>query len=74
MSTVESEIETDLPMPCSLCVQIIQSEHGLLTTVGFKLGPDVPTDYALEGELAYKEGTELAISHVAACASFETRT
>ena len=28
------------------------SENGLLTTVGYKLGPDAPTTYALEGSVA----------------------
>lgn len=31
---------------------MIQSNHGLLTTVGYKLGPDKPTIYALEGSVA----------------------
>ncbi|EFJ47782.1 hypothetical protein VOLCADRAFT_91722 [Volvox carteri f. nagariensis] len=30
----------------------IASTHGLLTTVAFKLGPDKPTNYALEGSVA----------------------
>lgn len=29
---------------------ILESRHGLLTTVAFKLGPDEPAQYALEGE------------------------
>uniref|UniRef100_A0A0P4W7J1 Probable glycerol kinase n=1 Tax=Scylla olivacea TaxID=85551 RepID=A0A0P4W7J1_SCYOL len=32
--------------------QIVQSEHGLLTTVGYKLGKKSPTIYALEGSVA----------------------
>lgn len=31
---------------------IVPSAAGLLTTVGFKLGADVPTSYALEGAIA----------------------
>ncbi|MPC32105.1 Glycerol kinase [Portunus trituberculatus] len=31
---------------------IVQSEHGLLTTVGYKLGKKSPTIYALEGSVA----------------------
>lgn len=31
---------------------IVQSNHGLLTTVGYKMGPDKPTVYALEGSVA----------------------
>eukprot|EP00158_Paraphelidium_tribonemae_P006893 Partr_v1_DN28019_c2_g1_i4_m57530 putative Glycerol kinase len=30
----------------------VSSSHGLLTTVAYKLGPDVPTIYALEGAVA----------------------
>lgn len=30
----------------------MQSEHGLLTTVGYKLGKNAPTIYALEGSVA----------------------
>lgn len=30
---------------------IVKSTHGLLTTVGFKLGKDKPTNYALEGAI-----------------------
>lgn len=30
----------------------VQSKHGLLTTVGFKLGKDAPVSYALEGSVA----------------------
>ncbi|UYV70123.1 GK, partial [Cordylochernes scorpioides] len=30
----------------------VESKHGLLTTVGYKLGPDAPTIYALEGSVA----------------------
>lgn len=29
--------------------EVIDSENGLLTTVAFKLGPNQPTSYALEG-------------------------
>jgi glycerol kinase len=32
--------------------QIVPSNHGLLTTVSYKLGPDAPTQYALEGSIA----------------------
>ncbi|KAG0587936.1 hypothetical protein KC19_2G202700 [Ceratodon purpureus] len=32
--------------------QIVPSNHGLLTTVSYKLGPDAPTNYALEGSIA----------------------
>ncbi|KAL2633777.1 hypothetical protein R1flu_005256 [Riccia fluitans] len=32
--------------------EIIPSSHGLLTTIGFKLGPNAPTNYALEGSIA----------------------
>ena len=32
--------------------QIVQSEHGLLTTVAYKLGKDAQTVYALEGSVA----------------------
>ncbi|XP_076060393.1 glycerol kinase 1 isoform X2 [Oratosquilla oratoria] len=32
--------------------QIVQSEHGLLTTVAYKFGKDSPTFYALEGSVA----------------------
>jgi len=32
--------------------QIVPSKHGLLTTVSYKLGPDAPTNYALEGSIA----------------------
>ncbi|XP_027344713.1 glycerol kinase isoform X2 [Abrus precatorius] len=31
---------------------IIQSTHGLLSTIAFKLGPKAPTNYALEGSVA----------------------
>ncbi|XP_059484029.1 glycerol kinase-like [Neocloeon triangulifer] len=31
---------------------IVQSQHGLLTTVGYKLGPKAPAIYALEGSVA----------------------
>ncbi|KAG0451399.1 hypothetical protein HPP92_026266 [Vanilla planifolia] len=31
---------------------IIQSSHGLLSTLAFKLGPNAPTNYALEGSIA----------------------
>ncbi|CAL8080565.1 unnamed protein product [Orchesella dallaii] len=32
--------------------QIIQSSHGLITTVAYKLGPNRPATYALEGSVA----------------------
>lgn len=31
---------------------IIKSAHGLLSTIAYKLGPDAPTNYALEGSIA----------------------
>ncbi|KAL8139376.1 hypothetical protein V2J09_005397 [Rumex salicifolius] len=31
---------------------IIKSTHGLLTTLAYKLGPNAPTNYALEGSIA----------------------
>ncbi|KAJ7560200.1 hypothetical protein O6H91_04G118300 [Diphasiastrum complanatum] len=31
---------------------IVPSNHGLLTTISFKLGPEAPTQYALEGSIA----------------------
>ena len=33
-------------------IQIVYSSHGLLTTVGYKLGPNKPPVYALEGSVA----------------------
>lgn len=32
--------------------EVVQSKHGLLTTLAFKLGPEAPTNYALEGSIA----------------------
>uniref|UniRef100_A0A2P2IPI7 glycerol kinase n=1 Tax=Rhizophora mucronata TaxID=61149 RepID=A0A2P2IPI7_RHIMU len=32
--------------------EIVPSKHGLLTTVAFKLGPEEPMNYALEGSIA----------------------
>ncbi|KAL7162234.1 hypothetical protein ACSBR2_042669 [Camellia fascicularis] len=32
--------------------ELIQSTHGLLSTLAFKLGPDAPTNYAIEGSIA----------------------
>ncbi len=32
--------------------QIVPSNHGLLTTISYKLGPDSPTNYGLEGSIA----------------------
>lgn len=32
--------------------EIIESRHGLLSTVAYKLGPNAPTNYALEGSIA----------------------
>ncbi|XP_076906575.1 glycerol kinase-like [Bidens hawaiensis] len=32
--------------------QVINSKHGLLTTLAYKLGKDAPTNYALEGSIA----------------------
>ncbi|KAL5988077.1 hypothetical protein ACLOJK_035840 [Asimina triloba] len=32
--------------------EIVQSTHGLLSTIAYKLGPNAPTDYALEGSIA----------------------
>ncbi|KOM27275.1 hypothetical protein LR48_Vigan406s008500 [Vigna angularis] len=31
---------------------IVKSKHGLLTTLAYKLGPNAPTNYALEGSVA----------------------
>lgn len=33
-------------------MEIVKSTHGLLSTIAFKLGPDAPTNYALEGSIA----------------------
>lgn len=42
---------------CSLLVntgqEIVDSEHGLLTTLAFQLGPKQKPSYALEGAIAY---------------------
>ncbi|PIA28975.1 hypothetical protein AQUCO_06400030v1 [Aquilegia coerulea] len=32
--------------------EVIVSSHGLLSTLAYKLGPDAPTNYALEGSIA----------------------
>ena len=32
--------------------EIIQSHHGLLSTVGYQLGPSAPAHYALEGSIS----------------------
>ncbi|KAJ9692745.1 hypothetical protein PVL29_011706 [Vitis rotundifolia] len=32
--------------------EVIESKHGLLTTLAFKLGREAPTNYALEGSIA----------------------
>ncbi|CAN0928365.1 Glycerol kinase [Linum grandiflorum] len=32
--------------------EVVKSKHGLLTTLAYKLGPDAPTNYALEGSIA----------------------
>ncbi|KAI3670460.1 hypothetical protein L1987_87795 [Smallanthus sonchifolius] len=32
--------------------EVVKSNHGLLTTLAFKLGKDAPTNYALEGSIA----------------------
>ncbi|KAI4387075.1 hypothetical protein MLD38_004935 [Melastoma candidum] len=32
--------------------EAVKSEHGLLSTLAFKLGPNAPTNYALEGSIA----------------------
>lgn len=32
--------------------EVVQSTHGLLTTLAFKLGPKAPANYALEGSIA----------------------
>ena len=32
--------------------EITQSRHGLLSTVGYQLGPAAPVNYALEGSIA----------------------
>jgi glycerol kinase len=39
-------------MLCNTGTEPVQSAHGLLTTVGYKLGPDAPCYYALEGSIA----------------------
>lgn len=31
---------------------VVTSQHGLLSTIAYKLGPDAPTNYALEGSIA----------------------
>lgn len=36
---------------------IIQSQHGLITTVAYQLSPDTPPVYALEGSVAYAGAT-----------------
>ncbi|CAN7982476.1 unnamed protein product [Ixodes hexagonus] len=37
---------------CNTGLEIVQSKHGLLTTVAYKLGPNRPVQYALEGSVA----------------------
>ncbi|KAL5072441.1 hypothetical protein RYX36_011425 [Vicia faba] len=32
--------------------EVVKSKHGLLSTIAFKLGPNAPTNYALEGSVA----------------------
>ncbi|CAN0928367.1 Glycerol kinase [Linum grandiflorum] len=32
--------------------EVVKSQHGLLTILAYKLGPDAPTNYALEGSIA----------------------
>ncbi|XP_010250262.1 PREDICTED: glycerol kinase-like [Nelumbo nucifera] len=32
--------------------EVVKSSHGLLTTLAYKLGPNAPTNYALEGSIA----------------------
>ncbi|CAM8877428.1 unnamed protein product [Rhodiola kirilowii] len=32
--------------------KVVQSKHGLLSTLAFKLGPEAPANYALEGSIA----------------------
>eukprot|EP00842_Homolaphlyctis_polyrhiza_P001949 jgi/Hompol1/2755/HPOL_001449-RA len=39
-------------MLCNTGTEPVFSQHGLLTTVGFQLGKDAPTFYALEGSIA----------------------
>ena len=39
-------------MLCNTGTEIVHSTHGLLTTVGYKLGPNAPCFYALEGAIA----------------------
>lgn len=34
-----------------LLLQIVQSTHGLVTTVAYKMGPNAPTMFALEGSV-----------------------
>ncbi|KAG0424847.1 hypothetical protein HPB47_027948, partial [Ixodes persulcatus] len=43
---------TGLEHQCTFFFQIVQSNHGLLTTVAYKLGPNRPVQYALEGSVA----------------------
>lgn len=37
---------------CNTGLEIVQSSHGLLTTVAYKLGPKRPVQYAVEGSVA----------------------
>lgn len=37
--------------------KIVPSTHGLLTTVGYQLGPDAPITYALEGSVSHSGST-----------------
>jgi glycerol kinase len=39
-------------MLCNTGTEPILSSHGLLTTVGYQLGPNQPIVYALEGSIA----------------------
>ena len=36
--------------------RIVRSNHGLISTVAYKLGPDAPPVYALEGSVAMAGG------------------
>jgi glycerol kinase len=59
---------------------IIQSQHGLLTTVGYQLGPNSPATYALEGSIStagsgldwLKSTLEIEASTKEVCAMAET--
>ncbi|SPQ97441.1 glycerol kinase [Plasmodiophora brassicae] len=50
---VKTTYGTGAFMVCNTGRRIVQSKHGLLTTVCFKLGPNADCLYALEGSVAY---------------------